>query len=319
MKILDSNFKTMQLRRRKSILWDLQMLIWTPAVFFCISFSSFAMCAETENPKAVWQEVLTAVKAIKNPTCGKGSALVSFTGRMGDPEIRLAIVDFEFKDDLSRSEMFLTTDNGEKGKRGTVWVQGKEYAIVYNPFMVALEPKPIRQFYRKVGYDFHADTFSRLSNHPVSFLLERRANGPGTFSAERVGNSILNLVGRYEDPNQRVYHLLSFDISEEYRLIFAKDNIEFLNDHKKDINETHTIEWAKYGSEWYIKSAKLECVYWDKDINAPTTGTIEVVIRNFDPNAIIDTNDFKLEGLGIPKGTLIRDQISNRQYKYGSQ
>lgn len=301
------------------VLHFLQFFILSFVIVFYICFSDSILCAETENTREVWQEVLNAFKNIKNPTCGKGSALVSFTGPMGDPGFRLAIMDFAFKDAMTRSDMFRTTDNGEKGQREIIWSQGLRYAAVYNPFNVNIDQKPTRGFYRKVGYDFNPDTFLHWHGNPISFQLERLMNGPGILSVKKDGNGVLNLIVNYEDPNQRHHRILSFDPTKEHRPVLIYDSIEFLKDRRKDVNDTYTIDWAKYGSIWYAKSAKIESVYWNKDINAPSIGRIEVEIREFDPNVTIDDNDFTLEGLGISKGTMIIDKINERNYKYGLQ
>jgi hypothetical protein len=94
------------------------------------------------------------------------------------------------------------------------------------------------------------------------------------------------------------------------------DSIEFLKDRRKNINDTYTIEWAKYGSVWYVKSANIEGVYWAKDSNAPARMSVEVVIQNFELNVNIDINDFTIEGIGIPKGTKVVDKIAGKEYKY---
>ena len=280
------------------------------------ALASNGAIAETENPKVVWQEVISAIKALQNPPTGKGSALVAFTG---SPESRVVIMDFEFKGDLSHSDMFLITNNGEKNKREVTWSQGKDYAVVYNPSNVTIEQEAARQFYRKVGYDFNPDTFLQWRNQPILSRLEKYFSGPGVLSVEKDANGILHLIAKYEDPNQRHYRISSFDPAKGYRPVRIYDSIEFIKNRRKDINDTYTIEWAKYGSVWYIKSAKIESIYWAKDLNTPAKMSVEVAIQNFEPNVNIDINDFTIEGIGVPKGTMVVDKIGNRQYKYGSQ
>lgn len=292
----------------------LQISLFLFITFFCFAFLCAVAMAETENPKVVWQEVISAVKAIQNPPCGKGVALVAFTG---PPENRVAVMDFEFKDNLSRSDMFLITNNGEKGTRDVTWSQGKDYAVVYNPFNVTLERTAAKQFYRKVGYDFNPDTFLQWRNQSILSRLEKYFSGAGVLSVEKDANGILHLIGKYEDPNQRHYRVSSFDPAKEYRPVRIYDSIEFLKDRRKDINDTYTIEWTKYGSVWYVKSAKIEAVYWAKDLNAPARMGVDVAIQNFEPNVVIDNNDFSIEGIGVPKGTQVIDKITDRQYKYG--
>jgi hypothetical protein len=277
---------------------------------------STTVCAETGNPKAIWHEVISAVKMIQNPPMGKGSALVASTTSLGPSENHIAIMDFEFKSAMRRSDMFLATEKGEKGRRENTWAQGNEYAVTYNSANVKIDQKLTRGFYRKVGYDFHPETFLYLTDHPISFLLEKEVNGPGILSVTKDENGILNLICKYEDPNKRIYHLKSFDPSKGYRPVAMHDIVEFLKDHRKDINDAYTIEWAKYDSAWYVKSAKIEAVYWSKDSNAPAKMITEVAIQNFEPNVDIDSNDFNIEGLGVPKGTTVVDKIKNREYKY---
>jgi hypothetical protein len=313
---IQEEYMVKEQRNRMLFCPGLQILLYLFITFFCFAFLCAAAIAETENPKVAWQEVLSAVKAIQNPPTGKGSALVAFTG---PPESRVAIMDFEFKDDLSRSDMFLITNNGEKNKRDVTWSQGKDYSVVYNPSNVTLERTTAKQFYRKIGYDFNPDTFLQWRNQPILSRLEKYFSGPGVLSVEKDANGILHLIGKYEDPNQRHYRVSSFDPAKGYRPVHIYDSIEFLKDRRKDINDTYTIEWAKYGSVWYVKSAKIESVYWAKDLNAPAKGGVEVVIQNFEPNVNIDSNEFSIEGLGVPEGTTVVDKIAERQYKYGSQ
>jgi len=275
---------------------------------------------EIENPRAVWQEVISAVKAIQNPACGKGSALVTSTGPIGPSENSTVIMDFEFEDNLSRSTRFAIANQGEKGKKEITWSQGTKYSIVYNIEHITLQEKPARQFYRRLGYDFNPETFLRWSDSPISDRLERFLNNRiVVLSVEKDANGILHLIGRYEDPNQRHYRVSNFDPAKGYRPVRFYDSIEFLKDREKDINDTYTIEWTKYGSVWYVKSAKIESVYWAKDINAPARAIMKVIIRDFDPNVSLDSNDFDIEAIGVPKGTTVIDRINNREYKYGSQ
>lgn len=298
------------------LILSLRTTIW----MFMILLAFFILCnvasAETESPKKIWMDVLNSFKTIKSPNYGKGTALVSINA---PKESRVVMTEFEFKDKLSRSERFSINNNGEKGEREITWSQGLEYSVIYNPVNIKLEQTPAKEFYRNVGYDFHPDAFLQWRHYPISERLEEFINGPGVLSVKKDPNGILNLIGRYEDQEQRHYRVSSFDPSKGYRPVFIHDSIEFLNDPKKSINDTYTINWAKYGPVWYIKSARIDSKYWVKDINIPAKLSIEVIIQEFDPNVITDDNDFTLEGLGIPKGTRVIDKINERSYKYGEQ
>ncbi|RPJ78991.1 MAG: hypothetical protein EHM20_02560 [Alphaproteobacteria bacterium] len=284
-------------------------------LFFIFNLSFFAnyVVAETENTKEVWRNVISALREIHNPDSGKGSAIVAFTG---PPETRTVIMDFEFNRDLSRSDMFLINDKGEKNKRDVAWSQSKDYAAVYNPSNVIIEPKEIRQFYRKFGYDFNPDTFLRWRSQSILGRLEKYNKSSGVLSFKKTENGILHLIAEYEDPNQRHYRVSSFDPAKGYRPVMIRDIIEFIKDRKYDINDTYSIEWQKYDSQWYIKWGKLESIYWSKDLNDLTRMSIEIAIQKFEPNINIDDNDFTIKALNISKGTRVIDKIKNREYKY---
>lgn len=275
---------------------------------------------EPKDPKAVLLNVIEALKAIKHPVTGNGSVSIKIND---NKQSSRKIIDFMFKDRLSRCDRLSFTDNGKRGQREVSWAVGRKYSVGWSKSNAFVQPKPARQFHRQFGYDFHPDTFLRIRGRSLAVMLERIVNGPANVSVEIDSNDILNLIADYKDEKVHQHIVISVDPRKDYRLVSFLDVMEYPNDSKCDTTDSYEIQWKKYGSVWYVKAGKRESMFWIPDAKKQAIRNlhkkrIEFRVNEFHPNLKISDSKFTLEGLQIPKGTHVIDRISGRHYKYGS-
>jgi len=274
-----------------------------------------SIIAEPNNTKQTWQNVISALKEIQNLASGRGSALVTNIER---GQKRSCIMEFEFKGNLSRTTRYFADPFGKKLEKEMTLVQGKGFCVKYFREKTIIEELlPNNGYLRNIGFDFHPDTFINWMHYGVVGPLTAFYYGHYNWSAKKDSNDIINLTSSYKDVNNIAYYSFSFDAKKGYRPVQVYEDVQYLTINK--LGYKSALEWAKYSSEWYIKSANVEV--WSTVYPSGETrkGTVELTIQNFEPNISIDDNDFTIEALEIPKGTLVVNKINNREYIYGSE
>jgi hypothetical protein len=308
--------------------------------------SVFAADASDET-MAIFAAVRDATRAIQHPLTGRGTALVEVNeptihiapppGGRGprvrgqvDPHSRSldnAVVDFIFKGDLSRSTRSNVGEDGRAQPR-KLWAVGDKCAVTYSyggSGHAVIERYPPLQFNRRIGYDFNPSTFLRAQPAPLPELIERIMRGPATLSTHMDADGVLHLTADHRSSLQRDHLVISVDPAKGYRLVAALNSGERFD--QPDMNWTRFIEiqWAGYGSTWYVKTAS-EALYagiysWEDKPSLPVsdlkTSTVATV-TDFSPDMEIDDSEFTLSGLRLPVGTRVSDRISGVTYRIGS-
>jgi len=280
----------------------------------------------SEDTIAVFKAAIEAFKAVEHPLTGKGSALVEMYYRKY-PELTMKrMVDFMFKENLSRSTSF-SMKEGKLEQPEVLWVVGEKCSVTYNYLRryAGVQRDPPLQFYHRIGYDFNPSTFMECYGTPLTVHTDRVLDGPATLSTKMDSDGILHLITDYRDQNVRTHQDISVDPAKGYRLVDWFRIMERFDRPERSHTDFFEIEWDKYESSWYAKAAKMASyagVHSPEDISSlrveNVRTSIAVTVTEFDPNVEINDSEFTLNGLGLPVGTLIVDKISGTNYKIDS-
>jgi len=162
-------------------------------------------------------------------------------------------------------------------------------------------------------------------NMPLAVHTERLLNGPATLSTRMDNEGILHLITDYKDQKRIEHFVMSVDPAKGYRLVRGLSVVERFN--KPDYSRTDFLEiqWDKYESSWYIKTAKFASYAGahspeDKSLLGPSNlrRSVTVMVTEFHPNVEISDSEFTLNGLKLPVGTQVVDKISGVIYRIGS-
>ncbi len=327
------------------------MVVWPDGglgfllVALMVTASSAYASNASQDTIAVFQAVVEAVKAVEHPLTGKGSALVQInrpasvlqrppTGEdaaarqidLHSRHLSSAKTDFVFKGLLSRSTRRNMAEDG-RAQPLVTWVVGDRCAITYNSSgtgWAIVRREPELPFYRQIGYDFNPRTFMRHETTPLAELLERVLKGPATLSTRMDADGILHLIAEYRSPKQHEHTVISVDPAKGYRLTTYLCSMESLDQPGRSFTEFTEIQWADYGPACYVKTVNRS-VYggihsWEDKPSLSTSDllkSIDVSVSEFQPNIEIDDAEFTLQGLRLPQGTEVIDEISGVTYRIG--
>ena len=280
----------------------------------------------SEDTIAVFKAAIEAFKTVEHPFTGKGSALVETYVRNIPLKTGVKIFDFIFKGDLSRSTRF-SMEEGKRDLREITWVVGEKCSITrnYRTNYASVQRNPPHQFYHQLGYDFNPSTFMQWYRKPLTVHTERLLDGPSTLSAKMDNDGILHLISYYKDQNVNQQLVVSVNPNMGYRLVGSLAIMERIDRPSRNHTDFLEVQWDKYESSWYVKSAKWASyagIHSPEDRASLEPGNLRmsttVTVTEFHPNVEISNSEFTLNGLGLPVGTLIIDKISGTNYKIGS-
>jgi hypothetical protein len=69
------------------------------------------------------------------------------------------------------------------------------------------------------------------------------------------------------------------------------------------------LKWTKSGSVWYISQA-------EHILQPGKRNHISFTVKDFTPNVNVSDDDFTLDGMNIPDGTMVTDSIAHKVYPY---
>lgn len=300
-------------------------LILVTVCFISLQAPAFASQSSDETI-AVYKAAIEAFKAVEHPFTGKGSALVETYTRNNPSKTGKKKFDFMFKGDLSRSVRFGIKE-GQLEQPEMLWATGKKCAVTYNySGGASVQRYPPRQFYHQLGYDFNPSTFMRYYLTPLDVQLERLLDGPSTLSAKMDSDGILHLISDYKDKNVNQQLVVSVNPNMGYRLVGSLAIMERFNQPSLyNYTDFLEVQWDKYESSWYVKSAKFasyDGIHSPEDRASLEPGNLRmsttVTVTEFHPNVEISDSEFTLNGLKLPVGTPVVDKISGIIYRIGS-
>lgn len=265
------------------------------------------------------QPSLTAIAQALDQTpqigAGKGTAKVTMVANDQREE---RIVDFSFKSDKSRSDVYSSMDN-KKGELQIVWVNNNENGLTWNGKYARVERSAPRQFNRVAGADFAPSTFQRV---PVTLqtlpeALEVLQHSEGKINMDVKDNGIVRIgfVAKDESSGAESDLTMDIDTRDGYRLTFFEDRTKNLTGAGSSHVIRYQIEWRKYGESYYpstlVQDEETVSVIQKGQPTPPqkTSFHMETTVQDFAPNASIDDDNFTLQGLGLAPGTMVVDEV----------
>jgi hypothetical protein len=166
-----------------------------------------------------------------------------------------------------------------------------------------------------VGRDFHPATLFNFLDASLEETLKNQLTHPNfKKSVEIDQEGILRLfssahagVRRGKDYNEEIQ--LGFDTRKGLRPV-CYERIFRCSDGSWSARKV-SFQWAWFDSAWYVSAFE----YSELPANfRHVVGTVE----SFSPNAKVSDDEFTLEGLGVPDGALVVDDIAGVTYRYGT-
>jgi hypothetical protein len=214
---------------------------------------SYAQAQETlplEDPNAVVKIVLSSVKTIKMPTTGRGTAIMKTENYRELFDGRELIVDFAFKDQKSRTDIFDSYKGGKDQRLNTRVVNEKHYYQVIQSGATIEQSKYFRHDY---GQDFRPSSFMRFEDTLLTNWLDGLFDHAGVDGSVKLDNeSILHIIARgyVEDPVGRKEHgfyneiHFAFDTRKELLPVYLSDERRFTDPNKGGKHEAK-LQWTK--------------------------------------------------------------------------
>jgi hypothetical protein len=291
-------------------------VLWMALVFVSLvcrrSYSQVADALPLDDPNAVVRTVLAAVKAIELPAIGRGTATMVTEGYDKDLDGKELIVDFVFKDQKSRRDIFESSD-GSRGRRWYAQATSDKFHLNVNPENAAVDRPD--SFTRRIPRDFHPEAFMRFMDTPLAELLEALLKSGVDLSVTLDGEGILHvgcaghvvMPARGEEYDSALQY--SFDTQKGLRPVLYRVTLTYPDKEDDEINK---LRWAKFDSVWYVSHVEHSVQ------GENFTKNVEFTVKSFDSNPEVSDKEFTLDGLGIPHGMLVFDSVAGVQYRYGS-
>lgn len=286
-------------------------------VFLIFFFAKAALTAVeiSKNSQELLYMVIESLKNVDHQKMAKGIARVE--DQWDEDEER--IIEFRFLQNLSRSDKYSIEDN-KRGSREVVWSAGPRCYVGLNPYNAVVDSKVSRQFERTIGYDFHPETFLQIWGTPICEELETILKAPAGQVSIDMNNGILNIVYKYNNEFEQ-HQTISLDCHKEYRPVFWQYILKYPRQPEENLMRKCHIEWQKYRDSWFISSIRQEGKWYkctDDGQIVPYEKKIKCTIEEFDPDVRITESEFTLDGIGVPYGTPVIDDITGITYSFGS-
>jgi hypothetical protein len=276
----------------------------------CPSYSGGSEALPLDDPDAVVQRVLSALKNIELPATGRGTAVMETENYRHLTDKKELVIDFVFMDQTSRTDIF-ESRRGFTGSRLLAHVVSDKYVIKVHPSGADIGRFP-RHRDRNIGLDFHPEVFMQFKGTVLTKKLENILKYMGQrehTSVELDDKGILHIVCRGQvavRSKDEVYNYeerMSFDTSRGLMPVLLKSTTET---PERTGSTTVRLQWAKYDSAWYPSRAEY--------VSQPGNRFHRVVtIESFTPDA--DEKEFILDWLDVPDGMNVVGAGKRRWYK----
>ena len=307
--------------RKSRKIWTLNRAFFACFTVACVAYSpSNAQVGEAlplDDPNAVMEMLISAVKAIEQPATGRGTAMIKIEN-VGVPfEGKDLTVDFVFKDQKSRVDIFESEAEGRGSRLQAIARSDKGFLNVlqHEVFVDRLEFYP-----DEVGRDFHPDTFfTFLGGMSLVEWFEYQLDPPEprVISVELDHDDILHVSVRIhvvvpKRPGRAAKEYdsegtIRFDTQEGLRPVFFESKSTYSDGSWRA--RRANLQWAKFGSTWYVSA--FECHNLPSN-HRHTVGTV----KKFSPNVEVSDKEFTLDGMDVPDGMRVNDMIAGVRYRY---
>ena len=233
------------------------------------------------------------------------------------------IIQFQFKADLSRSDIF----SGRKGKvKQLEWIfaENSEYGIRYNSDDLSIEDNKIGIFHRELGYDMHPDTFNSIYGIELSEFLRRLikwAKKEGLHPSTTLSDDgILQLAFVHTTTDKKVTLQERIDMGPPARVLSFIETEENYNEKHTKENRQYRVDWQWYLEQCYIKN--VECTEEDiefdleKNPKQPRHRYMQqrLEVLAYESSVSISDREFTLLGLPLNSDMDIWDSINKSEY-----
>ena len=258
---------------------------------------------------------------------GKGRAVVTIRkeyagGDEDGPGSGNMLMEFMFKGGKTRTDAYAQHGDGSQGKLRWIWIDTGESELEYNPGEGSAHIMGSGDRgsggYRKVGHDFHPETFARLRGLTTEEVLLRFLTGADTTDCHLDNNGLLTITaGGTDGPTVQ----LVLDAKNNYTIVSL--------DSKAVMDKAGSVNLTTYEAEFSPGAVVPHRIVYENAFQLKGRAAIaeknrlctkehyEVEVVDFHP-ADVDAMVFELDALGIPPGTRMQDARRGLVYKYKS-
>ncbi|MBN2313158.1 MAG: hypothetical protein JXM79_04470 [Sedimentisphaerales bacterium] len=275
-----------------------------------ISYSKVAEPLPLDDPNAVAQMVLSAMKNVQFPKSGRGTATMKTEKYSKDLDGKELTVEFSFEGKNSRTDIFESKE-GIKGSRLKSTIISEKYHISLSGEIATINRTRSHYDYCR---DFHPEVFMAFKGYQLTKLLGDFVAHPEVNRTVKLdGNGILHIIAQGHVVNPATHdeydHKFHFAFDTQ-RALLPVFYCSAMRHEPNDWGRTEAkLEWKKYGSEWYASRVEYGMKPSDTVHRIAT-------IKSFKPNVEIPDEEFTLAGMEIPDGFRVVDRVSGLAYIY---
>ena len=235
------------------------------------------------------------------------------------------IIQFQFKGDCSRSDIFAGRRGGTK-QLDAVFAENPEYGIRCSGDDVEIEDNKIGIFHREIGYDMHPETFNRFYGIELVRFLSRftqwaqKMNLRLSVTLSDEGILQFEYERRADEPNERANFKARIDASYPARFLSVVESSENYEGLGSKTHIEYHVYWQWYGSDCYMKEAEFTKKESEFD-NADRPDQLchrywqqKVEVLAYEAQAAIPDRAFTISGLPLEEDADIRDRIRKSEY-----
>jgi hypothetical protein len=279
-------------------------------ILIFLSMISGLLRAETmvtlplDDPNAVLEEVISALKSVKLPARGRGTAVMRTENYRREFDNTELIVDFVFTEHLSRTDIF-EASGGIAGARLFAQAVSDETEISVHRDGVASGK---RRRHLDIGLDFMPEVFMHFQRTSLESAL-KYAKGRIHIETELDDEGILDIIWRQKvairSPNE-LYDReiqMSFDMGKGLLPVLLRS---ITKGPERTSSSIVRLQWSQYDSTWY--PCRADCVLQPGNRHHRT-----ILIKSFTPN--VKDERCLMEWLDVPEGFTLWDDPEERWYK----
>ncbi len=297
---------------------------------------------EMKDPKEAIRNICKELQKREFDKAGCGTAITTIET---DYEKKRFLTEFKFKGPFTRIDEYIFQDK-KKGERIRVWAVNDKNRTDYQieTGSVYIKDNGGGYQYCELGHNFHPQTFNQIHGMPVFMALGFIHNGKGDMRVYLDDMGFEHIEHNFEQEDKKAHFNIILDPEKAYNLVAWDNESKNFGGSGASVYFQYHADWEQKDGMWYISKVTYEedstkgreyerrddmffltKVYYSIVDSLASTFSgqqkhyrrkVHIEIKEFTPDPQIDDAVFTLDGLGIPEGTKIINEIEDTTYRY---